>query len=303
MDKIWDSFMAVGIVHPMAFPASLKGEDPSIPDTIRVIAEDGFFTAADVTWVKDPEARKQVATTLRQSGLRVNFAGQVAQLQAKANLNAEDPAERDRSVALMQECVDMAEEMGARSFSMLSGPDPGEEKREQGLALLVESLKRVAAYAKTKGLPCSVKVFDRDVEKKCLIGKAEICVRLAEAMRKDFPDFGLGHDLSHIPLLDETPAKTLALLAPFLVQAHMGNCVKKKEHPLYGDAHPLFGIEGGESGAKELTAYLKVLFDIGFLGAGKRPFVGFEMKPSPGVSSAMVIANCKRTFKEAWAAL
>jgi sugar phosphate isomerase/epimerase len=295
--------MYVGIVHPMAFPLCLKGEDPSIPETIQKIADDEFFTAVDVTWIKDAEARKQAAATLRQSGLRINFAGQVAQLQAKVNLNHEEAGERAKAVQLMKDCLDMAEEMGAHSYSMLSGPDPGDEKREQAFQWLVQSLKEVSAYAQKKGIPCSVKIFDQKIEKKCLIGPAAISRRLAQEMRKDFPDFGLGHDLSHIPLLDETPRQALPPIKEFLVQAHMGNCVKQAGHALYGDAHPLFGIEGGESGARELSDYLKVLFEIGFLGQGKKPFVGFEMKPSPGVTSAMVMANCKRTFKDAWSML
>ena len=303
MDSIWDSYMTLGLVHPMAFPAALEGVDASIPDTIRRVAEDGFFTAIDVTWIKDASARKAASATLRQSGMRVNFAGQTAQLKAGVNLNDPDAAKRASGVALMKQCVDMAAEMGAQSFCMLSGADPGEAGREAAFGWLVESLLEVGAYAKTKGLPVAVKVFDQKVEKKCLVGPHAIAARLAVTMRKTLPDFGLCHDLSHIPLLDETPAESLHALAPYLVQAHMGNCVKQAGHALYGDQHPLFGIEGGESGVPELASYLKVLFDVGFLGKGKRPFVGFEMKPSPGVTSEMVIANCKRSFKAAWAML
>src|ERR1041384_2756027 len=152
MREIWDSYMYVGIVHPMAFPACLKGEAPSIPETLQRIAEDEFFTAVDVTWVKDAEARKQASATLRQSGLRINFAGQVAQLQAKVNLNHEEAAEREKAVKLMKDCLDMAEEMGAHSFSMLSGPDPGGEKREQAFQWLVQSLKEVAGEGQKKGV-------------------------------------------------------------------------------------------------------------------------------------------------------
>ena len=40
-----------------------------------------------------------------------------------------------------------------------------------------------------------------------------------------------------------------------------------------------------------------------FLGEGKRPFVGFEMKPHAGTTSEMVIANAKRTLRDAWCRL
>ena len=69
----------------------------------------------------------------------------------------------------------------------------------------------------------------------------------------------------------------------------------------YGDEHPRFGIQGGENDVQELIAYLRVLLDIGYLNPENPPFLRFEVKPLPGESSEVVIANAKRTLKEAWA--
>jgi hypothetical protein len=88
----------------------------------------------------------------------------------------------------------------------------------------------------------------------------------------------------------------------YLVHAHMGNCIMRdKEHPGYGDQHPRFGIIGGENDVKELTEFLKVLLDIGFLNHQNPPIVSFEVKPLAGETSEVVIANAKRVLKEAWA--
>jgi len=87
----------------------------------------------------------------------------------------------------------------------------------------------------------------------------------------------------------------------YLVHAHMGNCIlKDKEHPGYGDQHPRFGIKGGENDVKELTEYLKVLLNIGFLNPQNPPIVSFEVKPLADKSSEVVIANAKRVLREAW---
>ncbi len=48
---------------------------------------------------------------------------------------------------------------------------------------------------------------------------------------------------------------------------------------------------------------MRELFQIGYLGEGKRPIVAFEVKPLPGESSEMVIAGSKRTLLEAWSQL
>jgi len=79
--------------------------------------------------------------------------------------------------------------------------------------------------------------------------------------------------------------------------------IKDPHHPAYGDQHPCFGIEGGESDVPQIIEFIEALFAVGFLGKQKekRPFVGFEVKPLAGESSQVVIANTKRVFNEAWA--
>ena len=51
----------------------------------------------------------------------------------------------------------------------------------------------------------------------------------------------------------------------------------------------------------QLVEFLRELFEIGYLGRGRRPVVAFEVKPLPGESSGAVIA--KRTLIAAWGRL
>jgi len=168
---------------------------------------------------------------------------------------------------------------------------------------LVSSAKEICDYAKSKGdLGIVLEVFDQEIDKKCLIGPAKDARRVAEEVREEFDNFGLMVDLSHLPLLGETPAQAIIPVKDYLVHAHMGNCIMRdKEHPGYGDQHPRFGIKGGENDVKELTEYLKVLLDIGFLNPENPPIVSFEVKPLADESSEVVIANAKRVLREAWA--
>jgi sugar phosphate isomerase/epimerase len=303
MKTPWDMYMKVGIVHPMAFPETLRQEGP-VFETIRRIAEDEFFGAIDIVGSKDPKVRKEVGALLKYSRLQVNFAAQSVLLPLKGDLNAEDPEARKRAIQIVKECVDHAVDLNASSLSILSGYDPGPNKREKAMELLIDSIKQICHYAREKaGIPVALKIFDREIEKKALIGPVDEAKKLAEAIRQDYPDFGLVHDLSHLPLLGEEPAKALPVIKDYLVAMHMGNCVLDKSNPLYGDQHPLFGVPGGVNDIEELRNYLKTLFEIGFLKGKVRRFVGFEIKPHAGVTSEMVIANAKRTLTEAWAGL
>jgi hypothetical protein len=81
----------------------------------------------------------------------------------------------------------------------------------------------------------------------------------------------------------------------------MGNCVMRdKNHPAYGDQHPRFGLPGGENDVPQVVEYIRTLIRIGYLQEGNPRILSFEVKPMPGESSEIVLANAKRTLRDAW---
>lgn len=301
-DSIY-KYMKIGIVHFMAFPEgdSLHGNGP-IAKTVEQIAEDDFFTAIELTWVNDEQEKEKVKKILETSGLAVGFAAQPPVLTISLNPNSLDEAERKEAVKVLKEQIDNAYEFGAGGMAFLSGKDPGEGKREDALAALAQSCQELCDYAKSKGeLSIELESFDYDIDKEALIGPAERAVELAEMVNRN--NFGLLLDLSHFPIQHESTREALTTASDYLVHAHMGNCIKKEGVPGYGDAHPRFGHPDGENGVDEVAEFLEVLFDIGYLGRenDELPFVSFEVKPMEGESSEVVVANAKRTLKEAWA--
>ncbi|HKV43489.1 MAG TPA: TIM barrel protein [bacterium] len=301
MQESWHRYLRLGIVHFMAFPAVMRGEGPYV-ETVRQIAQDEFFTAIEVGWVHDDRARAAAAAVLRESHLGVGFGAQSALLTTKGNLSALDEGERQKAVALVRLCVDQAAQLGAGRVAVLSGPYPGPSDEAKATRSLVESLLDLSAYGRGKGIAITLETFDRTIEKKALAGPTPLCVEISEAVRRDFPDFGLMLDLSHIPLVGEGIRECLTLGRDHLVHAHIGNCVMRdRAHPAYGDQHPRFGIEGGENDTPQVIEFLRCLFDIGFLGGRGRPFLSFEVKPLAGETAEAVIAGTKRVFADAWA--
>ena len=303
MQESWHRYLRLGIVHFMAFPAVMAGEGPYV-ETLRQIARDEFFTAVEVGWAKDQSQRTAAAALLRQSHLSVGFGAQSAILTTKSNLNALDEGERTKAVALVRGCIDQAAELGAKRVAVLSGPYPGAADEAAAKRSLVASLLDLCAYGRGKSIGITLETFDRAIEKKALAGPTALCVEIAQAVRQEFPEFGLMLDLSHIPLVGESIRECLTTGRGYLVHAHIGNCVlRDKAHPAYGDQHPRFGIEGGENDTPQVIEFLRVLFDIGFLGGTNRPFLSFEVKPLPGEDADAVVTGTKRVFAEAWAAL
>jgi len=286
----------------MAYPQIASGQGP-ILETLQKIAEDDFFTAVEISHIKDEKIRNKAKNLLKMSHLTVVYAAQSRLLNRKLDLNSFDEGERKKAVSEAKAGIDEACEMEAKVLAILSGKDPGEKGREKARGLLVSSIKEICAYAQSRGkLKVALEIFDREVEKRCLIGPADEARMVAEKVRAEFDNFGLLVDLSHLPLLNETPTQAIIPIKDYLVHAHIGNCIlKNKSHPAYGDQHPRFGIEGGENDTEELVAFLRVLLEIGFLNPIDPPIVSFEVKPLSNEIPEVVIANAKRVLKEAWA--
>jgi sugar phosphate isomerase/epimerase len=303
MNESLHKFMKVGLVHFMAYPSTIKGEGP-VFETMKKIVLDDYFTAIEITTIKDKDERKKVKTLLDASHMTIAYGAQPRLLTTGLNINDLNEEDRQKALDNLKEGIDEAYEMGAVGFAFLSGKYE-EATKERSYKALINSTKEICAYAKSKGdMKVALEVFDYDVDKKSLIGPATLALRYAKEIREEFDNFGLMVDLSHIPLIHETIEDSLLPVKDYIIHAHIGNCVvKSPDMPAYGDLHPRFGFPNGENDVEEVIAYLKVLFDIVYLGEGKRPIVSFEIRPFADEDPDVVIANAKRTLNEAWARL
>jgi sugar phosphate isomerase/epimerase len=306
MYEPYQRYFDLSLVHFMAYPSTIRGEGP-ILETLTRIAEDPFFTAVEVGPINDDKIRKEASEILEQAHMRVVFGAQPILLLGKLNLNSPDEGERKKAIEAIKGGVDQAYDLNAERLGLLSGPAPEESKREEQKRLLVDSLKQICEYAEERGnLGITLETFDPQTDKAALIGGShKEAAEIAEAVKEEDHDFGILVDLSHLPMQAlrppyETPRKALSAVSDHLVHVHIGNClIDNPSHPAYGDKHPRFGI--GENDVPEVKEFIEALFDVGFLGGGDRPIVGFEVSPMKGESSEIVIANAKRVFNQAWA--
>lgn len=301
MNESLHKYMRVGLVHFMAYPSTIKGEGP-IVETIRKLALDDYFTAIEITTVKNNDERKKVKQMLDTSHMSVAYGAQPRLLTTGLNINDLSEEGRQKALANLKEGVDEAYEIGATGFAFLSGKYE-EATKEESYQALIKSTKEICAYVKSKGnMKVALEVFDYDVDKKSLIGPAPLTLRYAKEIRQEHEHFGLMVDLSHIPLIHETIRESLLPVKDYIIHAHIGNCVMKSaDMPAYGDLHPRFGFPNGENDVEEVVDYLRVLLEIGFLNDKQPPIVSFEIRPFGDEDPDIVIANAKRTLNAAWA--
>ncbi len=295
-------YVKPGVIHFMAYPTTLRGEGP-ILETLRRILLDPYFEVVEVTWMKDASVRRAAAAMLAASGIEAKYGAQPRLLTQKLDVNSVDEPTRARAVAEMKAAVDEAVELGIRDLALLSGPDPGPDRRNAAMDALERSLLELCAYAADRGVSVALEVFDDRIDKKALIGPAPRAAEIAERVCAQRSNFGLLADLSHLPLLGETPAQALRPIAAYLRHVHIGNCaMKDRSDPAYGDKHPRFSYPASANGVREIAAFLQELFAVNYLdrtGTVRRA-ISFEVSPIGDDDPEIVLADAKRKLGAAW---
>ena len=310
MTQSWRQLMDVGLGHFMAYPQAT--EPPAVQETIRKLAADDFFDVLEVKRVDQPGVHAELLAIAEQSGMSYGLAAQPNLLGGKLSLNDPDPVARQAAVDDVKKSIDAAYELNAKITALLSGPAPGSDnQRSREMDLLVDSLVELCNYAQSKATDylcwISLEAFDDKIDKKCLIGPTPRAVELATRVRQQVDNFGLLIDLSHLPLLQESPSECLSQASEFLIHAHAGNCmIADTEDPAYGDQHPRFGYPGSENDVAELQEYMESLIYAGYFQAEvptDKPIVSFEVKPVGDEDPDLIVAQTKRTFRRMWAEL
>jgi len=302
MAKYHLPYASFGIVQYVAFPEALTGEG-RIFETIHALTLDETFEAIEITWIKNLQVKKKVSKLLSYAGLRISFNAGPPYSFKRVNISSLDKSERNRSLSIAKKLIDDAYFLNAEIHGVVSGPDPGIVRRDEGRRVLIDSLMVLSDYArslnKEKPLVISLEPVDRDIHRKGLIGPISEAVEVAKRVRVQCPNFGLTLDLSHLPQLGEEIGKAVAVSKGFLENVHIGNCVvSNPDHPLYGDEHPRIGCPGGSHTEKEVGLFFQELRKAGFFQA--RPIVSMEVKPHKNEDPWVLIALTKRQIFRAW---
>ena len=296
-------YFKVGLISFMAYPTTLRGEEPHVVEILKKIAVDDYFDAIEVNWIKDEVKRKSAAEMLKTSHLKVCYGAQPRLLTTGLNANHLDEEERKKAENTLMEAIDEAEELGADGIAFLAGKWK-EETKEESYKQLLKTTEHICAYAKTKQMNIELEVFDYDIAKSSLIGPAPLAAKFAADVRQKHDNFGLLIDLSHIPMCRESSEFVVRTLRPYLTHFHIGNTVvKNPSDEGYGDEHQRFGFPNSSNDTPELLNFLRVLKNEGFLNAGNPYVLSFEVKPWKDEDPDVVVANAKRVLNRAWALL
>lgn len=299
MTQSMHAYMQVGLIHFMAYPATMQGQGPVL-QTLRQIVVDDYFDAVEITHIADPAVRAQAKAMLAQSHMNICYGAQPRLLSSGLNPNDLDESLRKQAEALLIASIDEAHEMGATGIGFLSGHWQDEQK-EACFAQLYRTTRALCDYAKPLGMMVELEVFDYDLDKKSLIGPAPYAAQFAAKMRSEVSNFGLMVDLSHLPQTYEDATFALRVMRPYITHLHIGSAVLQPGAVAFGDTHPRFGFPHGVNDIPEVAEFLQVCLDEGLLCKRTPMVVSFEVKPFEGEDCDIVVANAKRVLNRAWA--
>ena len=308
MRDSWHKYMSLGYVHTVAFPNGAKGEGP-IKDQVAQLLADDAYRAVEVSWVKDPEEREKLAEFLAEADVDVVFLTSFPMTAHGVYFCDLSEEGRQAAVELGKKLIDEAYLYGARMMLVGSGPDPGSEKRAEGLKQLAKSLGELCSYARSKAkdhvLTITLEHFDREIDKKFLLGPTAETAAFIRELRQEHDNLGITLDQSHLYQLGEDAEESARLAGECIVHAHFANCiVKDSSHALYGDKHTPFSVPGGEVGPEQIARFLEALAKSGYFSRPqptRRPVVSLEVNVMSGEGSPEeIIQATKEAFLKGW---
>ncbi len=284
----------------MAFPNSIESESSYI-NSLKEILLDPFFSVVEIG--KNPfDTLTYIAKDLiHLSKCDLTYSAHSRLFKNKLNANSLNEELRKETVNELKRAIDEAYALNAVNFQFLSGHWQ-ESSKKQAFEALCKTTIEICDYAKKKGsMPICLEIFDYDIDKCSLIGKSELAFEYYQRVKEFCDNFGLMVDLSHIPMIHETIENHLKPIKDCIIHSHIGNTsIKDKSDIAYGDNHPRFGYPSGENDVKELSEFLRILLDCGYLNKTKKNILSFEVKPLDNEDPKIIIANSKRTLLEAW---
>lgn len=295
----------LGVVHYVSFPEIINGYGP-IAETLDKILEMDEIQAVEITWIKDKQQRDMVKNLLQSWGGIVVYSGAPALALSGKSLCASDRNLRHDSVMAAKKVIDDACYFGASSVLLISGTDPGLDKRQEAKAFLIESLGELVHHAKSVdgGLRVTLEPADRDIHRKQLIGPIAEAVEIARMVRQQHTaDIELTIDMSHLAQLGENRQEALQTAGGFFHHVHIANAIiKNKNHSRFGDEHPRFGIEEGEHDRESIVEFLKILKQTNFFppkSSALKPIISIEVKPDEAEAPLPLLIRSIDCFLEA----
>lgn len=263
--------------------------------------EKNFFTSFQTVQIPFAEERKKIARLMDMYGHSYTYCITRVLNENHFNLSDLDTLNRKNSYEKTIQCLDDAREAGAHSFSVVSGPNPGNpEERVEALKRLEDSLGHIAREAeKEPKIRLIIEPLDVVAHKQMTLGYTSESFKICRELKKRQLNLFLCLDTAHLFLNREDPVEALKSVKDYTVEFHYCNCVLDTSHPLFGDRHIPFG-EPGVLDIEGIGRIMKKQVEMGFFKREDRPVIMCEVLKRESDQSKQVMDYCIEVIRRGW---
>ena len=298
MNEHYRYYIKIGLNHYL-----LYNKFTSSPDgherTLQKVLSDERLEVLDI-WIRGEEPyRTNEIKAVLASNKEIYYNVGTRKGKEAAHPAALDKRKRAYSLDFYKAEIDRGLEAGCKKVVTNSGHDIP-ENRESAFEALVDFYCEICEFVGAEVL-IMIEPTDRTVDKKKFIGPSREAVVLAQRIHNaGYSNFSSMVDMCHIPLMGETIEQAMFDTIHYLGHIHLGNCILNKDHPLYGDKHPPWGIKGSEYGIDEVSKILHLGLSSGYFNKHSRGSASFEMRPVPGMNEEESLDSFFKVLSEAW---
>jgi hypothetical protein len=292
-------FIKLGINHHLLF-ADYCAEPRGHYETLMPLIGDPRFEVLDIWVPEQQEWRRKEIDALLSGSKEIYYNVGTRKGKESPHPATLDPRKRQYSLEFYKSELDRALEAKAKKVITNSGADVP-ENRAGASAALVDFYCEICEYVGPEVL-ILVEPTDRDVSKRKLIGPSSEAVTLTQEIHQaGYINFASMIDMGHLPLLHETIDQAMSASKGYIGHIHLGNCIlKDQSHPLFGDKHVPWGIEGGEYDYGELAELISIGLMMTYFSRDKRGSASFEMRPYPDTSAQQSLNIFFEKLEKAW---
>lgn len=233
-------------------------------ELFRKVQEKGIFDCVEFYFHGTLEEEMQIGKELKRLGLSAVFLAGYPMKQEKADISAKSESKRNEGVQICRKLYESACRMGAEKMLILSGPAWEVKEEQQIIAQTKKSLEEITAGMPMDGPQVTLEYFNDSGEPWLAVGPISMTKQIFTDL--SLPLTGITFDTSHTAQMKEDIIESFKTLKPWIHHLHFANSVSGDEtSPLYGDKHPLFGIDGGDISLENIKEIYKKLEKDGLL--------------------------------------
>lgn len=241
--KIKEIFRPSILISEVFYP--YVDQDEQLTRIVKWAAQLNYYRGIEIGAVYDASNRKEVRSILEQNDIQLTSWATRDLCERNLMPASLEPAVRQKTDERLKELLAMAAECGAVNFCLISGPDPGIEKREEAKDVFFETVCRIMEQMRFyEGMNLMIEPLDRFAHKKGLIGPTDESLEFMKRVRKEHGNCYFSWDSAHVALNEENLADSIEVLSPYIGQIHLANAVLDHGSDLYGDWHMKVGEPG-----------------------------------------------------------